>query len=70
MKKLILGALILSTAIYAGSHRDGVYSGYHNNEVEVEFTLKGDKVESAKYKTLTYKGVDYLKDATVKRFIV
>lgn len=70
-KKLILLTLagLMSITAYAGVHRDGTYRGNFidrgENQVTVEFKLENDIVTSAKYRGLTYRGTDYLKDEKV-----
>lgn len=68
MKKIILLILMSSTVLYASTYRDGTYRGFFSDEVVVEFKLKEDIVESAKFRTLSYKGIDYLKEASVAKF--
>lgn len=69
MRKLvILGAFLLSFSMYGESiYRDGTYRGFFPNEVAVEFQLKEDIVQSARFRNLTYNGVDYLKETSVAR---
>ena len=75
MKKLLL-ALMLLTAVSAvaakkapatkSQYPDGTYRGIYiskqDTEVEVQFDLKNDVITSAKYRTLFYKGHDWLKE--------
>ena len=75
MKKLLL-ALMLLTAVSAvaakkapatkAQYPDGTYRGIYiskqDTEVEVQFDLKNDVITSAKYRTLFYKGHDWLKE--------
>lgn len=59
-----------TTAFTLGTYQDGTYRGAYldSDQVQVEFTLKDNKFESIKLRTLAYKGMDYLKseDATVQ----
>ena len=59
-----------TTAFTVGTYQDGTYRGAYldSNQVQVEFTLKDNKFESIKLRTLGYKGTDYLKseDAAVQ----
>ena len=71
MKKLILTTFIISSlAIFGGQLRDGVYRGVfvsgQETQVEVQFKLKDDVVSSPKYRTLFYKGQDYLKTSNLQ----
>lgn len=62
-KTFLLGALLLgATAVYGAKYQDGTYRGFFNPEVAIEFELKDDVITSAKYRGLSYKGTDYLKD--------
>lgn len=70
MKTLILTlGMSLSLTVLASTYRDGTYRGNFidrgENQVTVEFMLKDDIVTSAKYRGLTYRGVDYLKEKKV-----
>ncbi|MBC2856023.1 hypothetical protein H3N56_05900 [Cetobacterium sp. 2A] len=67
MKKLILTLSILGTVVaYAATNRNGLYRGTfvsgQETQVEVQFDLKNDVVENAKFRTLAYKDQDYLKN--------
>lgn len=64
MKKnlLFIGALILGSTLLGATHRDGTYRGFYGDQVEVEFKLENNVVTQAKYRDLSYKGVDYRKD--------
>ncbi|WP_410208929.1 hypothetical protein [Fusobacterium sp.] len=71
MKKLISGIFIIgSLTAMAGQLRDGVYRGVfvsgQETQVEVQFNLKDDTIVSPKYRTLFYKGQDYLKNDELK----
>ena len=75
MKKFLL-ALMLLTAVSAvaakkapatkAQYPDGTYRGVYisnqETQVEVQFDLKNDVITSAKYRTLFYKGNDWLKE--------
>ena len=71
MKKLITGIFILgSLTAFAGQFRDGVYRGVfvsgQETQVEVQFKLTDDVISATKYRTLFYKGQDYLKTESLK----
>lgn len=59
-----------TTQFTPGTYQDGTYRGGYldNTQVQVEFTLKDNKFESIKLRTLGYRGMDYLKseDATIQ----
>lgn len=67
MKKFILGLFVL-TSISAMSQefRDGKYRGVfvsgQETQVEVQFNLENDKITSSKYRTLYYKGHNFLQE--------
>lgn len=69
MKKIILFCLC-SSLIYASQYRDGLYKGVfvskQETQVEVSFTLKNDIIKSIKYKTLYFRGQDYLKESSLE----
>ncbi|MGL6114171.1 hypothetical protein [Cetobacterium sp. SF1] len=71
MKKLFIFSLLLSTAAFASQYRDGVYRGTfvsgQETQVEVQFKLKNDVVENTRFRTLYYKGEDYLKNKDLER---
>ena len=52
-----------TTSFTIDSYQDGTYRGAYldSDQVQVEFTLKGNQFESFKLRTLGYKGSDYLK---------
>lgn len=57
-----------TTAAQTVTYKDGTYRGaFYDASVVVEISLKDNKVESAKFRTLKYKEEDYLKteDATL-----
>lgn len=66
MKKILLLMTLVSGLAYGAEYRDGTYRGVYvsgqETQVEVQFNLKNDKVTKAKYRTLYYKGKNYLKD--------
>lgn len=71
MKKLITGIFILgSLTAFAEQFRDGVYRGVfvsgQETQVEVQFKLTDDVISATKYRTLFYKGQDYLKNESLK----
>ena len=74
MKKFLL-ALMLVGAVSAvaatksapkAQYPDGTYRGVYisgqETQVEVQFNLKNDVITDAKYRTLFYKGHDWLKE--------
>lgn len=67
MKKFLLGLFLLSSvAALAGQYIDGTYRGVYiskqETQVEVQFDLKDDVITKATYRTLYYKGHDWLKE--------
>lgn len=71
MKKIVLLFCLIGIVSVAKEYRNGVYRGTfvsgQENQVEVQFKLKDNKVESPKYRTLFYKGKDYLKDKELEK---
>lgn len=70
MKKLLLAAILLVGATAFGAkYQDGTYRGAFLDgtepQVGIQFDLKNDVVTKITYRALAYKGIDYLKDATV-----
>lgn len=65
MKKIVVFLLISATSLLAKTYEDGVYRGVfvsgQETQVEVQFDLKNDVVQKAKYRTLFFKGKDFLK---------
>lgn len=63
---MILFAFIVASSSFASTYKDGVYRGcYISNQetqIEVQFELKDDVITSAKYRTLYYKGHDWLEE--------
>lgn len=71
MKKIILFSyILLNLSIYASEYRNGTYRGTfvsgQETQVEVQFNLKNDIVSKPKFRTLFYKGKDYLKTEELK----
>ncbi len=72
-RKILILALSMSFSltVLASTYRDGTYRGNFldrgENQVTVEFKLKNDIVTSAKYRGLTYRGVNYLKEERVAK---
>ena len=73
MKKFLLALMLLgavsavaatkaSKAQYPDGTYRGVYISNQETQVEVQFDLKNDVITSAKYRTLFYKGHDWLKE--------
>lgn len=74
MKKFLLALMLLGTisAVAAtksapkSQYPDGTYRGVYisgqETQVEVQFNLKNDVITDAKYRTLFYKGHDWLKE--------
>lgn len=71
MKKIVLLFCLIGIVSFAREYRNGVYRGTfvsgQENQVEVQFKLKDNKIESPKYRTLFYKGKDYLKDKELEK---
>lgn len=69
MKKILILFVALSTLSLAGEYDNGTYRGVfvsgQETQVEVEFKLKDDKIESPKFRTLFYNGKNYLKESTL-----
>lgn len=67
MKKFLLGLFILSSiGAMAAQYQDGTYRGVfvsgQETQVEVQFDLKDDVISNTKYRTLYYKGHNWLKE--------
>ncbi|MGL4425854.1 MAG: hypothetical protein ACRCTC_06340, partial [Cetobacterium sp.] len=62
---------VLGTVVYSAEHRDGTYRGVYissqETQVEIQFDLKNDSIEKTKYRTLYYKGEDYLKNKALEK---
>lgn len=71
MKKIFLLNCLLTVTAFASQYRDGTYRGVfvsnQETQVEVQFKLKNDVVETTKFRTLYYKGKDYLKEPDLER---
>lgn len=71
MKKLITGLFLVGSMMaVAGEFRDGTYRGVfisgQETQVEVQFKMKNDIISNTKFRTLFYKGKDFLKSEDVK----
>lgn len=71
MKKVIIASLFLiSLSSFGATHRNGTYRGCfmsgQENQVEVQFKVKNDTISDTKFRTLSYKGNDYLKNKELK----
>lgn len=70
MKKFLFSLMLLGAVSVAAAtksqYQDGMYKGVYisgqETQVEVQYTLKNDVITSIKYKTLHYKGHDWLKE--------
>ena len=67
MKKFLLALMLLgAVSAFAGQYPDGMYRGVYvsgqETQVEVQYELKNDVITSIKYRTLFYKGHDWLKE--------
>ena len=67
MKKFLFALMLLGAiSAFAGQYPDGMYRGVYvsgqETQVEVQFKLKNDVITEAKYRTLFYKGHDWLKE--------
>ena len=73
MKKFLLALMLLgavsavaatkaSKAQYPDGTYRGVYISSQETQVELQFDLKNDVITSAKYRALSYKGHDWLKE--------
>ncbi|MGL4988466.1 MAG: hypothetical protein ACRCZO_10770 [Cetobacterium sp.] len=71
MKKLLFLLTVLGTVAYSAEHRDGTYRGVYvssqETQVEIQFDLKDDTIEKTRYRTLYYKGEDYLKNKALEK---
>lgn len=64
VQEVVLKTLVeakLENGVYRGSYLDG-----GAQQVGIEFTLENNKIASAKFRSLTYKGVNYLKPSNAK----
>lgn len=71
MKKIILFSfLVCGLSSFSSEYRDGTYRGTfvsgQETQVEVQFDIKDDSVAKPKFRTLFYKGNDYLKNSELK----
>lgn len=71
MKKFVIFSLLLCSMMsLASEYRNGTYRGTfvsgQETQVEVQFNLKDDVVDKPKFRTLFYKGKDYLKTENLK----
>ena len=73
MKKFLLALMLLgavsavaATKASKAQYPDGIYRGVYissqETQVELQFDLKNDVITSVKYRTLFYKGHDWLKE--------
>lgn len=70
MKKFLFALMLLGTvsavAATKSQYQNGTYRGVYvsgqETQVELQYTLKDDVITSIKYKTLYYKGHDWLKE--------
>ena len=67
MKKFLFVLMLLGAiSAFAGQYPDGMYRGVYvsgqETQVEVQYELKNDVITSIKYRTLFYKGHDWLKE--------
>ncbi|MGL5543600.1 MAG: hypothetical protein ACRDB6_00685 [Cetobacterium sp.] len=71
MKKLLVLLTVLGAVSFAAEHRNGTYRGVYisgqETQVEIQFDLKDDKIENPRYRTLFYKGQDYLKNKDIEK---
>lgn len=71
MKKFVTFSFLLCSMMsLASEYRNGTYRGTfvsgQETQVEVQFNLKDDVVDKPKFRTLFYKGKDYLKTENLK----
>ena len=67
MKKFLFALMLLGAiSAFAGQYPDGMYRGVYvsgqETQIEVQYELKNDVITSIKYRTLFYKGHDWLKE--------
>ncbi|MGL4947511.1 MAG: hypothetical protein ACRC6J_01425 [Cetobacterium sp.] len=71
MKKILLLLTLVGSLTYSAEYREGTYRGVYisgqETQVEIQFDLKEDKVEKTRYRTLYYKGEDYLKNKELEK---
>lgn len=72
MKKLLILLSVVGAVAYGAEYRNGTYRGTfvsgQETQVEIQFDLKDDKVEKPKFRTLFYKGQDYLKNKELTKY--
>ncbi len=72
MKKILMLLSVVGVVAYGAEYRNGTYRGTfvsgQETQVEVQFDLKDDKVEKPKFRTLFYKGQDYLKNKDLAKY--
>ena len=71
MKKFVIFSFLLCSMMsLASEYRNGTYRGTfvsgQETQEEVQFNLKDDVVDKPKFRTLFYKGKDYLKTENLK----
>ncbi|MEG0070146.1 hypothetical protein [Cetobacterium sp.] len=71
MKKLLVLLTLVGGIASAAEYRNGTYRGVfvsgQETQVEIQFDLKNDKVEKPKFRTLFYKGEDFLKNKELEK---
>ncbi|MEG0135613.1 MAG: hypothetical protein RSA57_06570 [Cetobacterium sp.] len=71
MKKLLVLLTLVGGIASAAEYRNGTYRGVfvsgQETQVEIQFDLKNDKVEKPKFRTLFYKGEDFLKNKELSK---
>lgn len=71
MKKIMILFCLTGLLSFAKEYRNGIYRGVfvsgQETQVEVQFRLKDNKVESPRYRTLFYKGQNYLKNNELEK---
>ena len=72
MKKILMLLSIVGIVAYGAEYRNGTYRGTfvsgQETQVEVQFDLRDDKIEKPKFRTLFYKGQDYLKNKDLIKY--
>ncbi|MGL5052746.1 MAG: hypothetical protein ACRC5W_04035 [Cetobacterium sp.] len=71
MKKILILLTLLGSIAYSSENRDGTYRGVYvsgqETQVEIQFDLKDDIIEKPKYRTLYYKGENFLKNKDLEK---
>lgn len=71
MKKLLVLLTLVGGIASAAEYRNGTYRGVfvsgQETQVEIQFDLKNDNVEKPKFRTLFYKGEDFLKNKDLSK---